>query len=295
MSRSPIPDPADAIALVETFDSVKFLDPLTGAPISTFSVESDGVWTYLANNDYFMELVGFDDGDIEEETFTITSKNGATNIVTVYINGINDPVAEVGPKLPITTTADSCVATLTVAGVTDPIVFEGGVVLAESIDGQVKAVCNAEAGDTQAYCEDSCVTFMDQGESTACLLSAKTLGTGEYGLADCKPCKTALDVMAEGGNPPLHPFDGSQNEGLPMEFCWEKTGSVYEGPGDLSDPDDPPQFKDGATGNLVPRTAGTMLKHTAIRQSDYSITWYNKCRKTSIELNGRTYYTTTCR
>jgi hypothetical protein len=180
---------------------------------------------------------------------------------------------------------EACTGTINNAG---NLIFEGGVVMAESLDGQEVAVCNAEAGGLQSYCEDSCVNFRDVGETLNCTGSVDPV-TGEYDLTECQPCDTANDVILAGGNAPVHPITGDA-----MEFCWEKTGSVYEGTADLV-LDPPPDLVDTTTGNVIPRSANTMLKHAAVRQSGNTITWYNKCYKTKTEVNGRTYTVTTCR
>jgi hypothetical protein len=201
--------------------------------------------------------------------------------------GIAEPVVVEPEVLPVTTATNSCNGDILANGQSLIPGSTPTLVTAESLDGQFRAACNA-AGTGQSYCEDRCVNPRDVGESPACLGSLDPL-TGEYGLEECQPCDTALDVIAQGGNPPLHPLDGSPNAGLPMEFCWEKTGSVYEGVGDLSDPVDPPQI------NGYDRSAGTMIKHTPIRQSESSTTWFNYCYKTSVAINGRYYWVTTCR
>jgi len=179
--------------------------------------------------------------------------------------------------LPTTTAGDECIGDIQVDGTS---VLEGGsVVIAESLDGQTRAACSVTAED-QEYCDDSCVNFRAVGETLACTTSANA--NGELSLTACQPCDTALDVIADGGTPPVHPVTGD-----PMEFCWEKVNSVYEGDDDLAGT--PPAIEG------VERTAGTMLRHTAVRQSEYSITWYNACYLTPIPVNGRYYWVTTCR
>jgi VCBS repeat-containing protein len=274
------PDPLEAFARLQT----------TNGLYGTFRVTSDdGSWEYLVDNSLAV-IQALDTGDTllpPEDIFTIESFDGtASNTVTVTIKGITDVVVE-EEVLPVTTAGLECTGDIKVGGISifdDPDIAATTVVLAESLDGQTKAACNV-TGSGQSYCEDSCVNPSDRGESAACLAASALLGDGQFDLDACKPCDTALDVE----NPPLHPLDGSEQAGLPMEFCWEKTGSVYEGTGDLSDPVDPPEL------NGFPRTEGTMLKHTAIRQSETSITWFNYCYKTSIPINGRYYWVTTCR
>ena len=179
--------------------------------------------------------------------------------------------------LPTTTAGDECIGDIQVDGSS---VLEGGsVVIAESLDGQTRAACSVTAED-QEYCDDSCVNFRAVGETLACTTSGNA--NGELSLTACQPCDTALDVIADGGTPPVHPVTGD-----PMEFCWEKVNSVYEGADDLVGA--PPAIEG------TPRTAGTMLRHTAVRQSEYSITWYNACYLTPIPVNGRYYWVTTCR
>ena len=194
---------------------------------------------------------------------------------------------DVEPTLPVTTTADSCTGDIKVDGSS---IFSDTTaevaIIAETIDGQTVASCSLTA-DGQEYCEDRCVNFRDVGETPACLTSVNGL-TGEFNLTACAPCDTAKDVIAYNDTQaviddptlaipePVHPVSGA-----PMEFCWEKINSVCE-TGDLA-------------GCAAGRNPGTMLKHTPVRQSDTSITWYNKCRKSTITLNGIDYTTTTCR
>ena len=200
------------------------------------------------------------------------------------------PVEEQQAVLPTTTAGVDCIGSIS-----DLTLDEGSIVVAESLDGETVAACSSSVDSGQAYCEDRCVNppAEPRGESTACLDSV-IAATGEFDLELCKPCDTALDLINDNDpltNPPLHPNDDSPNAGLPMEFCWEKTGSAYSGAGDLSHPDpgNPPQI------NGQDRTPGTMLKHTAIRQSETSITWFNYCYKTTVTVNGRDYTVTTCR
>jgi hypothetical protein len=197
--------------------------------------------------------------------------------------GIAEPVVAEDPILPTTTAGVDC--TGSISGLT---LEEGSLVLAESLDGQTKAACSSSVGTGQAYCEDRCVSPRDVGETLACTQSVNA--NGEYNLAACKPCDTALDLMTDGDdstNPPLHPIDRT-----PMEFCWEKTNSAYESTGDLAGT--PPDLDGGAAAD-IPRTPGTMLKHTPIRQSENSTTWFNDCYTTSVPVNGRYYWVTTCR
>ena len=195
--------------------------------------------------------------------------------------GIAEAVVLEEPVLPTTTAGDLCTGEINVGGTN--ILPDGSVVVAESLDGQTKAACSVTA-EGQSYCEDRCVNFQPRGETLACTTSAIGSALGEYSLDACKPCDTALDVIADGDNPPLHPVDGT-----PMEFCWEKVNSAYE-VGPLVDLAGEPPAIEGS-----PRTPGTMLKHTPIRQSEISITWFNACYKVPVAVNGRTYWVTTCR
>ena len=200
--------------------------------------------------------------------------------------GIAEAVVAEEPILPTTTAGNDCTGDILIDGssIIDPEIAGQTLVLAESLDGQTKAACNV-TGTGQAYCEDRCVNPRDFGESAECLASLNA-ATGEYGLAECAPCDTAKEVEARsattGETPPLHPIDGTT-----MEFCWEKTGSVYE---EFDLVEEVPEDANG-----LPRSTGTMLKHTAIRQSETSITWFNYCYKTSVPVNGRYYWVTTCR
>lgn len=206
----------------------------------------------------------------------------SVNDVVVCTDGRDGFEVAVQPVLPTTTASDDCTGDITVG--TTSILPDGSVVLAESLDGQTKAACNVTATN-QEYCEDRCENFRDVGETLACTGSANL--NGEYNLAACKPCDTTRDVIAAGGTPPVHPVTGD-----PMEFCWEKVNSAYELTGDLAGA--PPNIDDGSVGG-IPRTPGTMLKHSPIRQSDISITWYNACYKVPVAVNGRYYWVTTCR
>jgi hypothetical protein len=203
---------------------------------------------------------------------TVVCSNGRPGFEVVEEEPVN---------LPTTTAGDSCTGDIMVDGTS--ILEDGSVVLAESLDGQTKAACSVTA-EGQDYCDDSCLNPRDVGETLACTSSVNKYG--ELDLAACKPCDTALDVIAAGGTPPMHPVTGE-----PMEFCWEKANSVYE-QGDLAGP--PPNIDDGSVMGIQ-RTVGTMLKHTPIRQSEYSITWYNYCYKTPIPINGTYYWVTTCK
>ncbi len=180
--------------------------------------------------------------------------------------------------LPVTTAGVGCTGDIVVDGSS---IFDGtsqAVVVAETLDGQTVAACSlTESG--QEYCEDRCENFRDVGETLACTTSVNLLG--EYNLAACQPCDTALNVIADGRTPPVNPVTGD-----PMEFCWEKVNSVYEGENDLV------ETRPDIEGTL--RTPGTMLKHTPVRQSETSITWYNACYLTNVSVNGTDYWMTTC-
>lgn len=206
------------------------------------------------------------------------------------------------PTLPVTTASNSCTGEILIEG-SNILGGQEAVVVAETIDGQIVASCSVTADSGQEFCEDRCVNFRDVGESADCLFSVNdytdgstTNNTGEYSLEACKPCLTALDVKAGLGQsfgvltPALHPDQTGYTPEIPryMEYCWEKVNSAYEGINDLGG--EPPVIVGG-----VPRAEGTMLKHTPVRQSETSITWYNKCYKTKVSVNGRDYWTTTCR
>jgi len=208
--------------------------------------------------------------------------SGSGTLFCGSLNQVKIPVEE-EVTLPTTTAGVNCTGSIS-----DLTLPDGSIVVAESLDGETVAACSSTADSGQAYCEDRCVNPMDRGELATCLATAGSgafLG-GEFGLNACKPCDTALDLIDRGETPPFHP----EEDGTPMEFCWEKTASAYSGPGDLSHPVEAPEYTPG-----VPRTVGSMLKHTPIRQSETSITWYNYCYKTTVTVNGRDYVVTTCR
>ena len=120
--------------------------------------------------------------------------------------GITEAVALEEPVLPTTTAGDDCTGAIDVGS--GNILPDGSVVVAESLDGQTKAACSVTASG-QSYCEDRCENFRDVGETAACTQSVNN--NGEYSLAACQPCDTALDLINDGDdstNPPLHPVDG---------------------------------------------------------------------------------------
>jgi hypothetical protein len=219
-----------------------------------------------------------------------TGENSSSGAVRAGANNLSatacadgEPLqAAAEPTLPITTAGEECTGEIRVG---DDSIFgpedNEVVVVAESLDGQKVAACAGFSEQEQAYCADQCLNFRDVGQTEDCLSTASNHLPGELKLDACKPCDTALDVIAAGGNPPLHPQTGD-----PMEFCWEKVNSVYED-NDLAGT--PPPI------NGMPRTPGTILKHTPLRQTDSSTTFYNACSKTRIAVNGVDYWVTTCK
>ncbi|MEZ9126614.1 VCBS domain-containing protein, partial [Vibrio splendidus] len=56
--------------------------------LGVLSIEPDGAWTYVVNND---EVQYLDDDEFVTEVYTVTASDGTTSEVTITINGADDP------------------------------------------------------------------------------------------------------------------------------------------------------------------------------------------------------------
>ena len=85
-------------------DSAETFQAQTDAPgtYGSFSVDADGQWTYVLNNE-LAATQGLVAGQVETETFTVLTADGTSQVVTITITGSNDGPTVSPVELPGTT------------------------------------------------------------------------------------------------------------------------------------------------------------------------------------------------
>ena len=110
---------------ISDIDSPTTFNPLTNvagsAGYGTFTVGSDGVWSYVADTAH-NEFV---DGVVYTDSIEVTSADGTTSTITVNITGTNDAAVISAPVVDLTETNAvlSTGGTLTISDVDSPTTF----------------------------------------------------------------------------------------------------------------------------------------------------------------------------
>ena len=108
----------------ESFEAQSDVKGKTG----TFSIDSGGAWTYVANS-VFDEL---NEGKSVSDNFTVSSADGTKTSVKVTINGTNDAavLSSAAVSLDETNTPLSATGTLTISDVDSPLTFKANAKIA---------------------------------------------------------------------------------------------------------------------------------------------------------------------
>ena len=88
----------DAADVDNTSDSWTAIDTptLSANGYGTFTIDAAGLWTYILDNDN-PAVQALNVGDTLTDTFTATTVDGTTQVVTITINGANDAAVITGP------------------------------------------------------------------------------------------------------------------------------------------------------------------------------------------------------
>ena len=124
----------------------------------TFTVDSVGAWTYMAN--YAFDDLGV--GQSASDNFTVASADGTTTSVKVTINGTNDPASLSAAKVTLTETNSprSTGGRLSIVDVDSPMVF----VAQRNVAG-TNGTFNIDTSGRWTYVANSAFNELDAGQS----------------------------------------------------------------------------------------------------------------------------------